>query len=179
MVCSAVSMDMPNPLPHYYEDRNRAQKDEVESRALGSQKCGMTEDDLRRALREFMAERGLKPWSWSEAAGLAGGTLDAFLKGTTESMRHATLAKLARAAGVDIAVLLQRANVPASTAGASAMLEEEVKNSQMMLQVLRDIKQLMESNKQLLERNNALLEELAGRNDKLESKVEMRGGGAP
>ena len=53
-----------------------------------------------------MEERHLKPYPWSEESGLAPGTLTAFLDKRSRSLKHSTLEKLAKKAGVTVTELL-------------------------------------------------------------------------
>lgn len=60
-----------------------------------SQKCGMTSDEVRTKLSEFMQKHELVPYRWSPASGLGQGTLAAFMKGGPDkTIEMRTLQKL-------------------------------------------------------------------------------------
>lgn len=67
----------------------------------------------RTALREFMTKRGLRAHPWATSAGIASGTLYAFLKADTDALTTPILDKLAAAAGVPISVLIGEGDEPA------------------------------------------------------------------
>jgi len=56
--------------------------------------------DKREALRKFMQENNLTAYSWAKKAGIAEGTIRAFLKGTSNSLNYETVTKLAAAVNV-------------------------------------------------------------------------------
>jgi len=69
----------------------------------------MTVDDseqIRIALRDFMAARGLSAYKWTRSAGVSYNVLRNFLAGDSNALTTATLAKLAAAAGTRAAELL-------------------------------------------------------------------------
>jgi hypothetical protein len=66
-------------------------------------------DRLRAALRRFMEFKDYSVAEWARNAGIAEGTLRNFLAGTSETLTHATLAALARAASQPIAAIIGEA----------------------------------------------------------------------
>ncbi len=63
-------------------------------------------DQLRESLRRFMEFKDYSVAEWARNAGIAEGTLRNFLAGTSETLTHATLAALARAAVQPIAAII-------------------------------------------------------------------------
>lgn len=89
------SIIMADGLPHLNEVCNAAHNDEVAPGMRPSQKCGMTSDEVRTKLSEFMQKHELVPYRWSPASGLGQGTLAAFMKGGPDkTIEMRTLQKL-------------------------------------------------------------------------------------
>jgi hypothetical protein len=63
-------------------------------------------DQLRESLRRFMDFKDYSVAEWARNAKIAEGTLRNFLAGTSETLTHATLAALARAASQPIAAII-------------------------------------------------------------------------
>lgn len=94
-------------------------------------------DEWRKAIRRFMAARGLRPKPWAIRAGLDPKTLANFLNGKSESLTHTSLAKLANAEGVTVgeiigeraprprAVAVRGIKVSAAAGGGAEIIEEE------------------------------------------------------
>lgn len=59
-----------------------------------------TPEQRRRALKNFMQERGLKAYPWAKRAHVSGSAIYNFLKGASDSLRRDVVEKLAAAEGV-------------------------------------------------------------------------------
>lgn len=86
-------------------------------------------DKHRAAFARFQKERGLKNDPWAKKAGIKEGTIRAFLKGKTRSMKMETLGKLAIAANATVQEMLGEANTKGSNLKYS--LETEVPRKQL------------------------------------------------
>ena len=70
----------------------------------------------RAALRRFMEQHHLRPHPWARQAGVASGSLYAFLKGESDSLSLPVLTKLAEVAGTSVATLLGDDEAPPADA---------------------------------------------------------------
>lgn len=101
--------------------QRRSQKSALPDRRSGGYRVGMPYDPehMQAVIRRHVRQRGLKYKPLAEKAGVGERTVSAFLKGDTRSMRVETLCRVAEAAEIPLAELLNL-DVPQPSIDASA-----------------------------------------------------------
>lgn len=117
-------------------------------------------DQLRKAIRRFMERRGLAVTSWCREAGISESTLRNFLnaKDAPRTMQHASLDALAKAAHASVGILTGDVPDPLDSGSGhvdtreSQLSEDEMRNLQLMVRLLREIRDLQEQQLALMTR---------------------------
>lgn len=142
-------------------------------------------DELRKSLKRYMKLRGLKAKPWAEKAGIATSVLSNFFNGRSDSLNYSTLEKLAAEQHDSIAILTGESPDPLEqpdnaiperetdvVVSAQEMTEADVQNLQLMVQLLRGIKDELAGVRDDLAKNRLYLQQLTN-----ESGREQTAGG--
>lgn len=109
-------------------------------------------EELRKALRRFMAERDLKPTPWGVESGLSRGALSNFLNGKSRTLHRESLEKLARNQKVSVSELTGDLPLDGNVTGGivNSLLSEDIMTQQLTVQLLRQIAAQQEETNRLL-----------------------------